>query len=149
MGYAASFERLPISTLFDLKGPEEALSEWIGAGTVPEFPTVPNRLSRANGMWIGHVGPLNWLFGAGLDREDDLVAALRPHEAPADVSIVRISDAMTSFRIIGNDAAHVMAIGCSLDLHERAFAEDAITFSEFFRQKALVRRCEGGFDVSV
>lgn len=149
MGYTTSFERLPVSACFDLKGPERALSKWIGEGTVPEFPSVPNRLSLANGMWLGHIGPQNWLLQADLDREDDLAAALRPHEAPADVSIVLISDTMATFRIIGEDAVHVMAIGCPLDLHESAFAEDAITFSEFFGQKALVKRCEGGFDVSV
>ncbi len=149
MGYTALFERLPVSACFDLKGQEGALSEWIGVGIVPEFPSMPNRLSLANGMWLGHVGPQNWLLQADLDREDDLVAALRPHEAPAEVSIVRISDTMATFRIIGDDAVHVMAIGCPLDLHESVFAEDAVTFSEFFGQKALVKRCEGGFDVSV
>ena len=149
MGYAASFEKLPIGTLFDLKGPERLLGEWIGAGMVPEFPTAPNRLSRTNDMWVGHVGPRHWLLGAGLDREEALIAALRPHEALADVSIVRISDTMTSFRITGDDSPHVVAIGCPLDLHESVFPEDAISFSEFFGQKVLVRRCEGGFDVSV
>ena len=149
MGYTASFARLPVSACFDLKGPVGALSKWIGVGTVPEFPKVPNQLSVANGMWLGHVGPQNWLLQADLGREDDLTAALRPDEAPADVSIVRISDSMATFRIIGDDAAHVVAIGCPLDLHESVFAEDAITFSEFFGQKALVKRCEGGFDVSV
>ncbi|MCY3874163.1 MAG: sarcosine oxidase subunit gamma [Rhodobacteraceae bacterium] len=149
MGYSASFERLPVSACFDLKGPEGALSKWIGAGAVPEFPEVPNRLSLANGMWLGHVGPQNWLLQADIDREDDLAAALRPSEAPPEVSIVRISDTMATFRITGDDAVHVMAIGCPLDLHESVFAEDAVTFTEFFGQKALVRRCEGGFDVSI
>ncbi|MDE0695704.1 MAG: sarcosine oxidase subunit gamma [Boseongicola sp.] len=149
MSYNASFERLPISACFDLKGAENAVVEWIGAEILPGFPTEANRRRSADGLSLDHVGPRHWLLHADIDREDELNAALRPHLAPAEVSIVRISDTMTTFRVAGADVAHVLAIGCPLDLHETAFPEDAVTFTEFFGQKALVRRCAGGFDVSV
>ncbi|MXX88561.1 MAG: sarcosine oxidase subunit gamma [Boseongicola sp. SB0677_bin_26] len=149
MGYNASFERLPVSACFDLKGEEVALVEWIGAGVLPEFPVEANCCRKADGVSLDHVGPRHWLLQANIDREDALNAALRPHDAPAEVSIVRISDTLTTFRITGTDAAHVLAIGCPLDLHEAAFPEDAVSFAELFGQNALVRRCAGGFDVSV
>ena len=149
MSYKASFERLPISACFDLKGAEIALVDWIGADVLPEFPADANCCRKADGVSLDHVGPRHWLLQANIDREDELNAALRPHEAPAEVSIVRISDAMTTFRVAGADAEHVLAIGCPLDLHDTAFPADAVSFTEFFGQKALVRRCAGGFDVSV
>lgn len=149
MSYDASFERLPITACFDLKGTESVLVEWIGADVLPDFPAEANRCRKADGVSLDRVGPRHWLLHADIDREDELHAALRPHEAPAGVSIVRISDTMTTFRITGTDAAHVLAIGCPLDLHETAFPEDAVSFTEFFGQTALVRRCTGGFDVSV
>ncbi|MDE0523486.1 MAG: sarcosine oxidase subunit gamma [Boseongicola sp.] len=149
MGYDASFERLPINACFDLKGAESALVEWIGAEVLPDFPAEANCCRKADGVSLDHVGPRHWLLQANIDREDELNAALRPHEAPAEVSIVRISDTMTTFRITGTDAAHVLAIGCPLDMHEAAFPEDAVSFTEYLGQKALVRRCAGGFDVSV
>ena len=149
MSCDASFERLSISACFDLKGVESALVDWIGAKILPEFPASANRCCKADGVSLDHLGPCHWLLQADIDREDELNAALRPDEAPADVSIVRISDTMTTFRIAGTGAAHVLAIGCPLDLHETAFPEDAASYTEFFGQKALVRRCAGGFDVSV
>ena len=149
MSCDAAFERLPVNACFDLKGVECALVEWIGAEGLPDFPAEANRCRKANGVSLDRVGPRHWLLQADIDREDELNAALRPHEAPAEVSIVKVSDAMTTFRITGTDAIHVLAIGCPLDLHEAAFPEDAVSFTEFFGQKALVRHCAGGFDVSV
>ncbi len=149
MSYDAAFARLPVNACFDLKGAESALVEWIGAEMLPGFPADANRCRKANGVSLDHVGPRHWLLQADIDREDELNGALRPHEAPAEVSIVRISDTMATFRITGTDAAHMLAIGCPLDLHEAAFPEDAVSFTEFFGQKALVRRCVGGFEVSV
>lgn len=149
MSYDAAFARLPINACFDLKGAEGALVEWIGAEVLPDFPAEVNRCSKANGVSLDRVGPRHWLLQADIDREDELNAALGPHEAPPEVSIVKISDTMTTLRITGTDVAHVLAIGCPLDLHEAAFPDDAVSFTEFFGQKALVRRCVGGFDVSV
>ncbi len=148
MGYDASFKRLPVNACFDLKGSESALGEWIGAELLPGFPTETNRCRKADGLSLDHVGPRHWLLQADIDREAELNAALRPYAAPAEVSIVRISDTMTTFRVVGADAAHVLAVGCPLDLHDTGFPEDAVSFTEFFGQKALVRRCAGGFDVS-
>ncbi len=150
MGYSASFERLPISACFDLKGSSVALIEWTRVvGNLPDFPTAPNRLIRGDRMWLGHVGPNNWLLWADIDRENELMASLRPHDAPAEISIVLVSDTFATFRIVGDDAAHVVAVGCPLDLHASVFVDDSVSFSEFFGQKALLKRCDGGFDVSV
>lgn len=149
MGYDATFARLPVGAAFDLKGPERDLREWIGPGVLPDFPAAANRMSVAAGVQLGHVGPRHWLVQAEIAREAALVSALRPGEAPPEISIVHVSDTLGTLRITGPDAAHVAAIGCPLDLHPGVFPDDAISFTEFFGQKALVSRCGSGFDIAV
>ena len=147
MPYDAEIDRLPIFTLFDLKGPQEALSAW--TDVLPPFPTAPNTATCQGDLQLCHTGPNRWLLRAPLEREEALEAALRPAEAPPEISIVRISDVLTFFRITGPDAAEVLSIGCPMDLHPVTFGEDAASFTEFFGLKAFVTRCEAGFDCAV
>ena len=87
MPYDAIIERLPIFALFDLKGLPEALSAWTDA--LPPFPAGPNMATRMGGTLLCHTGPNRWLLRAPLGQEDALEAALRPAEAPPEISIVR------------------------------------------------------------
>jgi sarcosine oxidase subunit gamma len=100
-------------------------------------------------MTLLFLGPDHWLLRADLETEDALTTALRPDGAPPEISIVRVSDTLAFFRITGPGAPDILAIGCPLDLHERSFGQVAATFTEVFGLKALVTRCEGGFDVAV
>ena len=86
---------------------------------------------------------------APLGAEAELESKLRPATAPPEISIVRVSDTPTFFRVTGPDADEVRATGCPLDLHPKSFGKNAVSFTEFFAVKALVLRCEGGFDVAV
>lgn len=147
MPYDATIDRLPIFALFDLKGPKEAISGW--APALPAFPDRPNSLTTQNGLALCHTGPNRWLLRAAIDSEDRLISELRPEEAPPEISIVLVSDTLTFFRITGPDAGEVMSIGCPMDLHEGAFGEDAVSFTEFFGLRALVLRTAGGFDCAV
>lgn len=147
MTYDAVIERLPPFALFDLKGPQDALANW---SKVPlDYPTVPNTMTRNGGAILCHLGPNRWLLRDALENEAALNGFLRPEDAPAGISIVRVSDTQTFFRIAGPEAAEVMCIGCPLDLHDSVFGADAASYTEFFGVKALVLRCEGGFDVAV
>ena len=147
MPYDATIERLPIFALFDLKGPQDALRDW--APGLPDVPDAPNTLTRAEGRALCHIGRNRWLLRAPLDQEEALLAALRPAEAPPDISIVRVSDTLTFFRIEGPEAARVLSIGCPLDLHVQVFGENAVSYTEVFGLKALVLRSDQGFDCAV
>ncbi|MEX0317440.1 MAG: sarcosine oxidase subunit gamma [Ruegeria sp.] len=148
MAYDATIDRLPLSALFDLKGKGEALAEW-SKGTLPALPQAPNSLSRADGMALCFIGPDHWILRADAEHEAQLEAALNLSQSPPEISIVTISDTLTFFRIAGPDADQIMPIGCPLDLHISKFGPDAVSFTEFFGLKALVMRCEGGFDCGV
>ena len=147
MPYDAHIDRLPPFALFDLKGPSDALAAW--AAALPNFPETPNTLTRDGDDLLCFTGPNRWLLRAPLDREDGLEAALCPAKAPPEISIVRVSDTLTFFRITGPDATQVLSIGCPLDTHETVFGPDAVSYTEFFSLKALVLRCDRGFDCAV
>ena len=147
MPYDVRIDRLPPFALFDLKGPPEALGDWVAG--LPPFPDRPNTLTRAGDAVLCFTGANRWLLRAEPDREAAWQATLRPEDAPPEISIVRVSDTLTFFRITGPDAGSVLSIGCPLDIHEDVFGSDAASFTEFFGLRALVLRCVGGFDCAV
>ena len=116
---------------------------------VQRFQTLSNRFSENNGVFLCHIGPDHWLLRAPLNREAALNAQLKPADAPADISVVRISDTQTFFRITGPEVAEVISIGCPMDVHKTAFPLNGVSFSEFFTVKALILRNTSGFDVAI
>ncbi len=149
MPYDVTFHRLETQALFDLKGPREALSAWLKNKALPAFPENPNARTISGGMHLMFLGPDHWILRARLCMEADIEAALRPSAAPPEISIVRISDTLAFFRITGPEAKEIMAICCPLNLHDSHFEQDAASFTEAFGLRALVTRCDGGFDVAV
>lgn len=147
MPYDVKIDRLPAFTLFDLKGSAKDLAIWVP--DLLSFPTAPNTLCRADTMELCLIGPNRFLLRAPCQKEDTLISVLRPAEAPPEISIVRVSDTMTFFRIAGPDAHDVMSIGCPLDLHPNVFGADAVSYTQFFGLRALVLRCDAGFDCAV
>ncbi len=145
MPYDVNIERQPLSALFDLKGAQKVLEKW----TKLTLPDMPNRFAENNGVFLCHIGPDHWLLRAPLNQEAALNAQLKPADAPADISVVRISDTQTFFRITGPDVAEVISIGCPMDVHETAFPLNGVSFSEFFTVKALILRNTSGFDVAI
>ena len=148
MPYDVTFKRLETQALFDLKGPSVALTDWAG-DALPTFPKRPNSKTEAAGAVLMFIGPDHWLLRADLSAEESLDAALRPTLAPPEVSIVKVSDTLAVFRITGPDAGEVMAVACPMDLHDSHFGPDGASFTEAFGLKALITRCEGGFDMAI
>lgn len=148
MGYDVIITREPLRAVFDLKGPEEAVVAWCGTA-LPDLPDQPNSLTAKGTRLLMWIGPDHWLLADALAQEEKLSEALRPDAAPAEVSIVLVSDTLTFFVVGGPDAAEVMAIATPLDLHPLSFAEDCVSQTEAFGTKALIRRCAGGYEIAV
>ena len=106
-GYDVGVERLPLQTLFDLKGPRRALADW--CEDLPSFPRLANTAVSRDGVMLCWVGPERWLLRAELGRESGLLEALRPEEAPPGISVVCVSDTLAFFRVTGADAVVVQA----------------------------------------
>jgi|TARA_B110000908_G_scaffold11636_1_gene13617 sarcosine oxidase subunit gamma len=148
MAYNVNIQRLDISALVDFKGKVQAVKKFAGAH-LPDFPEQPNTLTQMDGRTLAFIGRDHWLLRADIAEENTILAALSIDQAPADVSIVPVSDTMTFFQVTGPDADDIMSIGCPLDLHPRVWGTNAISFSEFFGLRALVQRIEAGFEVGV
>ncbi|MCB2136557.1 MAG: sarcosine oxidase subunit gamma [Rhodobacteraceae bacterium] len=148
MAYDVSITRLPLFTLFDLKGGADALRAWCGPA-LPALPARPTRALTAAGRTVVWTGPDHWLMRADLAEEAALYTALRPDDAPGDISIVQVSDTLVFFAITGPDAGDVMAVATPLDLHPDLFPPDAASWSEAFGTKALIRPIADGFELAV
>jgi sarcosine oxidase subunit gamma len=80
------------------------------------LPTTPNTwVARGDGraIWLG---PDEWLVTSPSQRPQDLAAGL----ADAGV-VVDVSGQRTTLRLSGEHVRAVLATGCALDLHPRAF----------------------------
>lgn len=148
MSYDVTFQRCGMSALFDLKGAADAVRGWVG-DALPNFPDRPNHRTEKDGKELYFIGRDRWLARAPLDEEKALGARLKPTDCPADISIVRVSDTLTFFRVTGPDANQIMAIACPMDLHDSVFDAKAVTYTEVFNLKALVMRCQDGFEFAV
>ncbi len=148
MTYAAQYQRLGLFAMIDLKGSQDALQDWSGA-VLPAFPDQPNTRVSDGTRCLAHIGPSHWLLWDILAEETALIDALTPADAPADISIVPVSDAYTRFRLTGPDAWHIMSIASPLDVHPSVFAENACSFTEVFSLTGLVWRSPDGFEFAV
>lgn len=148
MSYDVTTQRCGLAALFDLKGSRETIQNWAG-DVLPPFPDSPNTRSEKNETELFHIGRDHWIVRAPLSQEDTLETRLNPADCPPDISIVRISDTLTFFRVTGRDTLDVMAVACPLDLHDRVFGPDAVTHTEAFGLKALVLRYADGFEIAV
>ena len=67
------------------------------------------------------LGPDEWLLATELGREKDLAAQLGKNLAGQCYSLVDVTGGQVMIRLSGPRAREVLARGCTLDLHPRAF----------------------------
>lgn len=148
MTYDVQIRQLELMALFDLKGEDTVLSKWCGEMT-PPFPTAPLTYEVKAGRELMAVGPDHWILRAPIDQEKELAAALKPDQAPDDISIVPISDTLNFFEVTGPETQEIMAVASPLDLHIDLFPANGAAFSEVFSTKSLIIRIENGFHLGV
>ena len=148
MAYNVKIHRRLLNALFDIKGSiadvKAHLKEHISS-----FPTEPNSYISQGDWKVFYVGLNHWILMAPIIDEQELTCSLKPHDSPASVSIVLISDTLTFFHLDGPDAFDIMSIACPLNLNNDAFTAESVTFSEMFGLKALIFRDGHGFQFAV
>ena len=148
MSYDVTIRRTGLYALLDLKGKSEAIRARFG-DALPDWPDRPNSRSTRGQEELFHIGPHHWLLRGPITGEDGMLTRIDPKTAPPDISIVRVSDTMTFFELTGPDASEIMSIACPLDLHFSKFADNSVSYSEVFTLKALIMRCDDGFEFAV
>ena len=86
------------------------------------LPATPNTVAAADGRSALWLGPDEWLVLAAPGEEPALEVELREALAGGLGSVVDLSANRTAIELRGPRARDVLATGCALDLHPRAFA---------------------------
>lgn len=122
-------------TLAEAGGPDVALRELpllaqVGLRVDPAevdaavlgLPTVPNTVEIRDGRRTMWLGPAEWLVVGDPGTEAAIAAELEAATAGAFATVLDLSANRTAVELSGPRARDVLATGCALDLHPRAFA---------------------------
>jgi sarcosine oxidase subunit gamma len=104
----------------DPSGPgARAAAELLGV----ELPTTASTYAKNGDITVIWQGPDEWLVTGTALAGPELEARLREAVAEHGGAAVDVSGQRTTLRLSGSHSRDVLAKGCSLDLHPRAFAE--------------------------
>ncbi|MFF3947754.1 sarcosine oxidase subunit gamma [Streptomyces sp. NPDC001902] len=152
-GGALRLAELPFLTQIDLRldfrGPA---AEAAGLALGAPLPLEPCTAVRTGDLAVLWLGPDQWLVVGPPDAQEDLEARLRKAAGEAHVSVTDVSAQRTTLLVSGPRARDLLAHGCSLDLHPRAFTAGRCAQTALARaQVVLVAREEvrAGFWVLV
>ena len=86
-----------------------------------EPPTAPNTVTEINSLAMLWLSPDEWLVVTEPGAEAALLAGLRAALASLRGAAVDVTDSLVAIRVSGPRVRRVLAKGCALDLHPRAF----------------------------
>jgi sarcosine oxidase, subunit gamma len=107
---------------------------------------------RIAALWLG---PDQWLVTCPAPEVARLISSLREALADLHVAITDVTDGRVAFRLAGPSARDVLAKGCPLDLHPRAFPTGSCAQSLLGKAAVLIhllddeRERGSSFDVYV
>lgn len=93
------------------------------------LPVQANTASRNEQRQLLWLGPNEWLLKLRDGQGEAVESALRAALQGLHVSVVRVGDGNTTLSLKGPGAADLLARGCPLDLHPRAFGTGALAQS--------------------
>ncbi|MFC4464163.1 sarcosine oxidase subunit gamma [Streptomyces xiangluensis] len=152
-GGAVRLAELPyltqINVRLDAKG---TAADAVGLALDLPLPLEPNTVVRAGELTALWLGPDEWLLVGPPGSERDLESRIREAAGDEPVSVTDVSAQRTTLLVGGPRARDLLAHGCSLDLHPRAFGPGRCAQTTLGRtQIVLVARDEhrAGFWVLV
>ncbi|MGW7529188.1 sarcosine oxidase subunit gamma [Streptomyces sp. NPDC054783] len=137
-----------VNVRLDAKGPA---ADAVGLALGFQLPLEPNTVVHAGDVTAVWLGPDEWLVVGRRGTERDLESRIRS-AADEPVSVTDVSAQRTTLLVAGPRARDLLAHGCALDLHPRAFGPGRCAQTTLARtQVVLVARDEprAGFWVLV
>jgi sarcosine oxidase subunit gamma len=107
-----------------------------------ELPLAANTVARSDALTALWLGPRSWLLVAGEDPPPSDYAAARDALNAAGAALFDVSAARVAWTVSGPRAADVLAKGCPLDFHPRAFTAGTCAQSVYGHVGVLVARCD-------
>lgn len=138
-----------VNVRLDAKG---AAADAVGLALGLQLPLEPDTVVRAGESTVLWLGPDEWLLVGPPGTQRELEARVREAAGDEPVSVTDVSAQRTTLLVAGPRARDLLAHGCSLDLHTRAFAPGRCAQTTLARtQVVLVARDEprAGFWVLV
>lgn len=113
----------PFRAMIDLRGDagDAGFLAAVRAAAGVELPLQPNTTARAGSTTALWLGPDEWLLIAPAGKERVLVPALRSGLGDRYAAAVDLTESRTVIAVSGPRARDLLAKGCTLDLHPRAF----------------------------
>ena len=119
---------------------------------LPSEPCTSAARDQISALWLG---PDQWLVTCPGRDVPGLLASLRAALAGVHAAITDVTDGRVAFRVAGPSARDVLAKGCPLDLHARAFPPGRCAQSLLAKASVLIHLVDDGpergpsFDVYV
>lgn len=137
---------LPFLTQLDVRlDAKGAAADAVGLALGLPLPLEPNTVARAGELTALWLGPDEWLLVGPPGGGRELERRIREAAGEEPVSVTDVSAQRTTVLITGPRARDLLAHGCPLDLHPRAFGAGRCAQTTLARTQAvLVAREEPG-----
>lgn len=153
VGHNLVIEERPERASIDLRGdPSDArFLQAVESVTDLRLPLEPGTSASgllASILWLG---PDEWLVWSDTQAGEGLAQSLRAASRGMAAAVVDVSHARIVYAVGGSNARAVLAKGCSLDLHERAFPVGRCAQTLLAKMPILVQRAgiEPMFEIHV
>jgi sarcosine oxidase subunit gamma len=114
----------------------------VSAVLVCGLPIVANTVSEAPGNAVYWLGPNEWLIVTAGERRAAVESELRTALADLFVAVTDLSGGQTVVLLRGRAIRDVLAKGCPLDLHPRAFSAGRCAQSHLAKAPILLRQTD-------
>lgn len=123
----------------DLSDPGFAAA--VNAALGLDLPSRPGT-AAAGGVTALWLGPTEWLLVGGVDQDAGLSGRLQDSLAGRHAAVTDVSDNWTVIALSGLKALDVLAKGCPLDLHPRAFPPGSVAQSMIAQADVILHRTD-------
>ena len=139
-GAGITLSERPFRAMVNLRGDagDTGFLGAVGAAAGVELPLEPNTTRRSGSVTALWLGPDEWLITAPQGEERVLVPALRASLGDRHAAVVDLSESRTVIAVSGAHARDLLAKGCTLDLHPRAFPVGACAQTGLARAGAIL-----------
>ena len=125
-----------------LRGGGALFLDTVGQSLGLSLPVRPNRTTTRNGLLALWLGPDEWMLRMPIERVTACTAALRDVLEGQHAAVVDISDRSVLLRLSGANGREVVASGCPLDLHSRAFRPGHCARSLYLKAGILIHQVD-------
>ena len=150
-GHAVALGELPIMDMLNLRGkPQDAaFTDAVASVTGLALPLQANTATRGPGRALLWLGPDEWMLQCEAGQAATLEQALRAALAGQHVSVVEVGHGFTTLSVQGPGAGALLARGCPLDFHPRAFQAGQVAQTHIARTNAMVLCRQTGTDYAL